>query len=137
MTELNWLFCFSGDVNVLKIDLNFWMILSCIAMTVPLIFLSLIQKANIISCAVLGAYAVIIPIDHYIGSNLKYIIVNIVRRATVKDFRMAIIDPPFQTRGVLLIIIFLLQLVSYKLCMEEMLNKCTVCLCDSNFLKLE
>jgi len=100
-------------------------------MTVPLIFLSLIRKANIISCAVLGAYAVIIPIDHYIGSNLKYIVVNIVRRATVKDFRMAIIDPPFQTRGVLLIIIILL---SCKLCMEEMLNKCTVCLCDRNFL---
>jgi len=118
-------------VNVLKIDFNFWMILSCIVMTVPLIFLSLIRKANIISCAVLGAYAVIIPIDHYIGSNLKYIVVNIVRRATVKDFRMAIIDPPFQTRGVLLIIIILL---SCKLCMEEMLNKCTVCLCDRNFL---
>lgn len=47
----------------------------------------------------LGAYAVIIPVDHYIGSNLKYIIVNIIRRATVKDFRMAIVDPPFQMRG--------------------------------------
>ena len=101
---------FSGDVNILKIDINFWMILGCIVMTVPLIFLSLIQKANIIACAVLGAYAVIIPIDHYIGSNLKYIIFNIIRRATVKDFRMAVIDPPFQTRGVLLIIIILLQL---------------------------
>lgn len=106
-------------------------------MTVPLIFLSLIRKANIISCAVLGAYAVIIPVDHYIGSNLKYIIVNIVRRATVKDFRMAVIDPPFQTRGVLLISIILLHLVSYKLRMGEILNKRTVCLCDSNFLKLE
>jgi hypothetical protein len=98
---------FSGDVNILKIDFNFWMIFGCIVITVPLIFLSLIQKANIISCAVLGAYAVIIPVDHYIGSNLKYIIVNIIRRATVKDFRMAIIDPPFQTRGVLLISIIL------------------------------
>jgi hypothetical protein len=104
---------FSGDVNILKIDFNYWMIFSCIVMTVPLIFLSLIQKANIISCAVLGAYAVIIPIDHYIGSNLKYIIVNIIRRATVKDFRMAVIDPPFQTRGVLPISIILLKLISY------------------------
>jgi len=116
-------------VNVLKIDVNFWMILVCIALTVPLIFLSLIQKANIIACAVLGAYAVIIPIDHYIGSNLKYIIVNIVRRATVKDFRMAIIDPPFQTKGVLLIILILLQLViSYvwKKCSTNVLCVCVI-----------
>lgn len=96
-----------GDVNVLKIDINFWMILACIVMTVPLIFLSLIQKANIIACAVLGAYAVIIPIDHYIGSNLKYIIFNIIRRATVKDFRMAVIDPPFQTRDAVLCIVWI------------------------------
>jgi hypothetical protein len=91
--------CFPGDVSVLRNDVNFWALFACIAMAVPLLSLSVVQKANIISCAVLGAYAVIIPIDHYIGSNLKYIIVNIIRRATVRDFRMAIIDPPFQMRG--------------------------------------
>lgn len=86
-------------MDVLRSDFNFWMVFACIVMVVPLIFISLIQKANMVSCAVLGAYAVIIPIDHYIGSNLKYIIVNIIRRATVKDFRMAVVDPPFQMRG--------------------------------------
>jgi hypothetical protein len=90
---------FSGDVSVLRHDTNFWVVFASITVLVSLLLLSLVQKANIISCAVLGAYAVIIPIDHYIGSNLKYIIVNIIRRATVKDFRMAIIDPPFQMRG--------------------------------------
>jgi hypothetical protein len=75
------------------------MVFAGIAVLVSLLFLSLVQKANIISCAVLGAYAVVIPIDHYIGSNLKYIIVNIMRRATVKDFSIAIVDPPFQMRG--------------------------------------
>lgn len=89
----------SGDVSVLRNDINFWMVFGSISVLVSLLLLSLVQKANIISCAILGAYAVIIPIDHYIGSNLKYIIVNIIRRATVKDFRMAIIDPPFQMRG--------------------------------------
>jgi hypothetical protein len=102
------------------------MIFGCIVVAVSLIFLSLTQKAIIISCAILGAYAVIIPIDHYIGSNLKYIIVNVIRRATVQDFRMAIIDPPFQTRGVFLISIILLKLSTHKLRMEEMLIKCTV-----------
>lgn len=93
---------FSGDVSVLRKDINFWVVFASITILVSLLLLSLVQKANIISCAVLGAYTVIIPIDHYIGSNLKYIIVNIIRRATVKDFRMAIIDPPFQMRGELI-----------------------------------
>jgi hypothetical protein len=90
---------FSGDVDVLRTDVNFWLVFACIVLLVPVIFLSLIQKANIVSCAVLGAYAVIVPIDHYIGSNLKYIVMNVIRRATVKEFRMAIVDPPFQMRG--------------------------------------
>lgn len=84
---------------MLRTDVNFWLVFACIVLLVPVIFLSLIQKANIVSCAVLGAYAVIVPIDHYIGSNLKYIVVNVIRRATVKEFRMAIVDPPFQMRG--------------------------------------
>jgi uncharacterized protein YebE (UPF0316 family) len=90
---------FSGDVQILRNNVNFWLLFSCIAVSVSLLFLSLVQKANIISCAVLGAYSVIIPVDHYIGSNLKYIVVNVIRRATVKDFSLAIVDPPFQMRG--------------------------------------
>lgn len=56
-------------------------------------------KGNIISCAVLGGYAVILPIDYYIGSSLKYIIVNVVRRITVRGFGRAVVDPPFQDNG--------------------------------------
>lgn len=91
-----------GDFSVLRNDVNFWVVFASISVLVSLLLLSLVQKANIIPCAILGAYAVIIPIDHYIGSNLKYIIVNIIRSATVKDFRMAIVDPPFQMRDAVL-----------------------------------
>lgn len=63
---------------------------------------SLLQS-NIIACSVFGAYTIISPIDHYIGSNLKYIVINNVRRATNPDFKSAIVDPPFQTRGFILI----------------------------------
>ncbi|PSN33848.1 hypothetical protein C0J52_24247 [Blattella germanica] len=96
-----------GDLELLRHDLNYWLIYGCIILLVPILFSSIIHKANMISCAVLGAYAVIIPMDHYIGSNLKYIIVNVIRRATVKDFRLAIIDPPFQIRDIILCSIWL------------------------------
>lgn len=57
------------------------------------------HRANILCCGVLGAFAVIVAVDHYIGSNLKYILLNTVRRATKKEFKSAEIDPPFQMRG--------------------------------------
>ena len=65
----------------------------------PLILLSFTKSASILSCAIVGSYAIITPIDHYIGSNLKYILVNVVRRATVEDFNWAVIQFPFQVRG--------------------------------------
>lgn len=47
----------------------------------------------------IGSYAVIVPIDHYIGSSLKYIVINVVRRATVNGFGRAVLDPPYQDNG--------------------------------------
>ena len=56
-------------------------------------------QGNLISCGVLGSYAVIVPIDHYVGGSLKYIVVNVIRRATVRNFGRAVLDPPFQDNG--------------------------------------
>lgn len=56
-------------------------------------------QANIVGCAVMGSFAVIVPIDHYIGSSLKYMIVNVIRRATVRGFGRAVLDPPYQDNG--------------------------------------
>ena len=56
-------------------------------------------QGNIVSCAILGSYAAIIPIDHYIGSSLKYIVLNVVRRATISNFGKAVLDPPYQDNG--------------------------------------
>lgn len=110
-------------------DVNFWLTFLCVVVAVPALlvmaahyvsrnsqshfnayFVStnkpcfdprnlLLLQANILACSVLGAFAIISPVDHYIGSNLKYIVINTIRRATIRDFRTAVIDPPFQTRG--------------------------------------
>lgn len=50
----------------------------------------------------LGAYATVFAIDYYTGSNLKYIIINAIRRATVPDFNIAVIQPPYQEIGKIL-----------------------------------
>nr|CAD7264592.1 unnamed protein product [Timema shepardi] len=95
-----------ADFNYLENDYNYWVVYICLMLSVPLLLIPFNQKANIISCAVLGAYAVIIPIDHYIGSNLKYIIVNIIRRATSLEFKSAVIAPPYQLRDLILTLVW-------------------------------
>lgn len=60
---------------------------------------SFMDKANILACAIVGSYAFIIPLDHYYGTNLRYIFINTIRRATVENFGHAVIDAPYQWRG--------------------------------------
>ncbi|XP_049937864.1 transmembrane 7 superfamily member 3-like isoform X2 [Schistocerca serialis cubense] len=99
-----------ADIPVLRSDTNFWAAFVCIMLLVVLVVLlcpPLMSKSNIISCAVLGAYATIIPIDYYIGSNLKYVLVNTIRRATVSGYNAAVINPPFQFRDVILVAVWI------------------------------
>ncbi|XP_049766035.1 transmembrane 7 superfamily member 3-like [Schistocerca cancellata] len=99
-----------ADIPVLRSDTNFWAAFVCIMLLVVLVVLlcpPLMSKSNIISCAVLGAYATIIPIDYYIGSNLKYVLVNTIRRATVSGYNAAVINPPFQFRDIILVAVWI------------------------------
>ena len=104
-------------------DFNFWSAFSCCWLVLPVFFVTFSRlvcclsffllkyrdliinfsfkkkKGNVVGCAVIGSYAVIVPIDHYIGSSLKYIVLNVVRRATVKGFGRAVLDPPYQDNG--------------------------------------
>lgn len=55
--------------------------------------------AEIIARAIFGSYFVIVAIDYYTGSNLKYIIITIIRRITIPGFNLAFVYPPFQGAG--------------------------------------
>ncbi|KOB73222.1 Transmembrane 7 superfamily member 3 [Operophtera brumata] len=77
-------------------------------MTLVTIFLLSINIiANLICCAVIGAFATILPIDYYSGSQMKYILINIERRATVTDFYKAMQMPTFQWKDWLLAFLWL------------------------------
>ncbi|CAB3359793.1 Hypothetical predicted protein [Cloeon dipterum] len=95
---------FSGaaDVPVFQNEINYWTAFFCIVVAVPIFMAMAAHVANIIACSIFGAFAIIAPIDHYVGSNLKYIIINNVRKAANPDFKTAIIDPPYQTRDLIL-----------------------------------
>lgn len=89
-------------VDAFVSDINYWSVFGGIIIFFLFSMMLLSEKANIISCSVLGSYAAIVPIDHYIGANLRYIIINTIRRATVARFKLAVVHPPFQIMDMML-----------------------------------
>ncbi|KAJ0172636.1 hypothetical protein K1T71_011775 [Dendrolimus kikuchii] len=92
----------------LMIEVNFWLAFLFVVLATAGLLLSVTFYANILCCAILGSYAAIYPIDYYLGSNLKYIMINILRRATVKLFRKANLLPIFQWRDALALTLWIL-----------------------------
>ena len=61
-----------------------------------IVILPFTKTASILSCAFLGTFTFIVSIDHYVGTSLKFILVNVMRRAYVEDFKVAVLYFPFQ-----------------------------------------
>ncbi|KAG8221861.1 hypothetical protein J437_LFUL003237 [Ladona fulva] len=91
-----------GDFYLMESDINYWSSFAILVLLFPMVTTCFSKKICIIAGAILGAFAVIVPIDHYIGSNLKFILLNTVRRATVPEFKYAVINPPYGDRDLAL-----------------------------------
>ncbi|XP_039748199.1 transmembrane 7 superfamily member 3-like [Pararge aegeria] len=96
-----------GGLLALQSDLNFWTLFISVMLLTSLLLVSMTFLSNILCCAILGAYATIYPMDYYFGSNLKYIIINTLRRATVPQFNKAVLSPPFEWRDALMTLLWL------------------------------
>lgn len=94
------------------IDNNFWAIFVLIVLATAVILMPITFHANILCCGVLGAYSAVYPIDYYLGSNLKYIIINTIRRATIPGFKRALLVPSFQMRESLILALWILIAVT-------------------------
>ena len=108
---------FTPSMNVASLvdDLYYGLVFLCIVLAVPGILLAFTQKASILCCVFIGTYTTILPIgaltclslhlsiiktwistDFFLGTNLRYISINVLRRATEKGFSEALILPPLQ-----------------------------------------
>ncbi|XP_001602858.1 transmembrane 7 superfamily member 3 [Nasonia vitripennis] len=114
------LFYFTIPVGLLYLEVNaYFCLIFASFLIVSILIFSLIPLAgNIICFTTLGAYATILSIDYYCGASFKYILLNAIRRATVSNFNVAIIQPPYQDKDVLLTVFwsFLVILGLYKQC---------------------
>jgi len=84
-------------------DSTFWLVFTCITLSPTVLFIAFTQKASIISCVVLGTFTFILSVDQYIGSNLRFVLINVLNRITVQDFGKSYRCPPFQKMDLILV----------------------------------
>ncbi|XP_066252164.1 transmembrane 7 superfamily member 3-like [Euwallacea similis] len=85
-----------GETDIFSNDLNFWVLFASIVMTAQIPLLYLKPLYHIIALGLLGSYAFIGAVNYYMGGSLYYILINTYRRLTVRNFGMALLDPPYQ-----------------------------------------
>lgn len=85
--------------SILEIDWLFWPAFVIVILAIAVFLIIISYAAETITCAVFTANCVIIAIDYYGGTNLKYIIITFIRRVTLPEFHKAFIYPPIETAG--------------------------------------
>jgi len=81
----------------------YWLVFVCLMLAVPVILLAFTQKASILSCVIVGSTVTAIPVDIFLGTGLRFIFVNVVRRASVPRFHEALIVPFIQTEDLMVV----------------------------------
>lgn len=104
-------FYFLSGFSILQSDWNYWLLFLILTFMIFLVSTTNPVRYNMVACSYVGAYGMLFPIDYYIGSNLKYILLNIVRRATAEDFNLASTKPPFQIADMVLCSLWLLFII--------------------------
>ncbi|XP_078098872.1 transmembrane 7 superfamily member 3 [Sander vitreus] len=96
-----------GDLDLFRrSDAVFWVTFCCIMLIVPLFFLRWPREGNIVTCGIVGAYAVILAVNAYVYTSLSYITLNILKRFLNNNFNAAFTDVPFQAIDYVLITVW-------------------------------
>lgn len=104
-------FYFMYYFSILQSDVNYWLGFLILMFMIVLLSTANPVKFNMLACSFVGAFGIILPLDYYVGSSLKYIIVNVVRRATVEGFNLASTKPPFQLADAVLGVMWLICVI--------------------------
>ena len=80
-------------------DTFYWLLITAFIIGALLIILPFTKTASILSCALIGTFIFFVSIDHYVGTSLKFILVNFLRRAYVQNFNYAVLNFPFQVNS--------------------------------------
>ncbi|XP_061932242.1 transmembrane 7 superfamily member 3 isoform X2 [Apis cerana] len=98
-------YAIEGSFVILQNNTVFWFLFLTLALGIAVV--TTFCFCSYITCSIFSSFTIILPIDYWVGSSLKYIMINIVRRATVEDFNLAIVRPPIQTKDIWLIVFWI------------------------------
>uniref|UniRef100_A0A3B3ZXW3 TM7S3/TM198-like domain-containing protein n=1 Tax=Periophthalmus magnuspinnatus TaxID=409849 RepID=A0A3B3ZXW3_9GOBI len=102
-----------GDLDIFRrSDAVYWVTFSCIMIIVPLFFVRWPRQGNIVTCGVVGAYAVVLAVNAFVYTSLSYITLNILKRLLNSNFSGAFTDVPFQSIDYILLSVWLVLGVS-------------------------
>lgn len=91
-----------GETDILRNDVNYWLILACGVLLVTIISLPYPKALTILSSSIIGSYIIAVMVDRYIHTTLSYIVLNVVKHAVVDDLYLASNAFPFQLKDIIL-----------------------------------
>ena len=87
----------------LTTSLHYWLVYACLVLAGPISLLAFTHKAHILACVIVGSVLVMIPVDFFLGTGLRFIFLNVLRRSYVRDYREAIFVPLLQSEELLVL----------------------------------
>uniref|UniRef100_A0A8C2CN69 Transmembrane 7 superfamily member 3 n=1 Tax=Cyprinus carpio TaxID=7962 RepID=A0A8C2CN69_CYPCA len=101
-----------GDIPIFHNDVVFWVVFACIMVFVPLFFIRWPREGNIITCGVVGGYAVVLAVNAYTYTSLSYITLDVLKRLLNHNFSRAFISVPLQDIDFIMITVWVVLGVS-------------------------
>ncbi|KAK3103979.1 hypothetical protein FSP39_023388 [Pinctada imbricata] len=83
-------------------DFNYGMSFTCGVLIVPVIMLVFTKTLNILTCAFVGSYSIVLMLDIFLHAGMKYIIINSLRHSTSKSYYVVTVTGPFTTKEIVL-----------------------------------
>lgn len=101
-----------GDLSIFHNDVVFWVVFVCIMVIVPPFFIRWPREGNIITCGVVGAYAVVLAVNAYTYTSLSYITLDVLKHFLNHDFSRAFISVPLQDIDFIMITVWVVLGIS-------------------------
>ncbi|CAK9804967.1 Transmembrane 7 superfamily member 3 [Anthophora plagiata] len=105
-----------NSFTLIQDDAVYWISFAFITICLSLVTSLCNFVSHVYVCSIFSSLMVVLPLDYWIGSTLKYIVINVLRRATVKGFDMAIVQlPPLQAKDITMIVLWVFLAIYHNL----------------------
>ncbi|KAL4658472.1 transmembrane 7 superfamily member 3 [Arapaima gigas] len=101
-----------GELPIFQSSAVFWVTFSGIVLMVPLLFMRWPREGNIMTCGVVGAYAVVLAVNSYVYTILSYITLDILKRLLNNNYSQMLTRTPLKDIDYIMLTVWLVLGVS-------------------------